>query len=128
MRCVLAITALLLGGSGCGGGEHFTEPRRDAGPAKDAGGPDVCPEIALVIVAPLQTGVGGRGLLHAEAADAGTVVSFDWFGTAGVRVAMGHAADASYTCVTQGHQTLTLQARTTSECKATYQIGIICAK
>ena len=85
-----------------------------------------CPEITLVFVAPLQTAVGDRIDLSAEATDPdGDVVTYRWRGTGGT-VAEPMAPNTTYTCKARGTQTLSIQVSDRRGCTKSEVVTVTC--
>lgn len=83
------------------------------------------PILYRYVVAPLQTSVGGKLSMRAEASDDGGVVSLVWSGTGGeIRDALG--PETSYTCATAGPQQLTLTATNGNGCSSVERISVNC--
>lgn len=94
----------------------------------DGGFVDTCSSPTLVLVAPLQNGIGGTGDLHAVAGNSPGRLFFSWTSTPGSRVKPVSATDAKYVCVAPGRQTVTLTASDGHGCEQFFDVTVLCVK
>jgi hypothetical protein len=120
---VSAVTLLALGACGDTGHDLYFELPHATEKAPTTA-EKACSSVTLVVVTPLQTGIGGTGDLHAQSDTQS--MSFSWTGSRGVRVSNSRWADASFTCIASGSQTLTLRATDPNHCVERYDVDINC--
>ncbi|HEX4474718.1 MAG TPA: hypothetical protein VH142_06555 [Polyangiaceae bacterium] len=94
----------------------------------DGGFVDTCSSPTLVLVAPLQNGIGGTGDLHAVAGNSPGRLFFSWSSTPGSRIKPIDATDAKYVCVAPGRQTLTLTATDDRGCEQFFNVTVLCVE
>lgn len=114
---------------GCTGEEHVFQPAGQELLGIDASF-NLCPRITRVTTAPLQVGVGGYGLLHAEATDfdGNGDLSFAWSAKGIARIVKPTVADTRYECAVAGNDTLTLTVSDADGCSDVYRVAVTCAK
>jgi hypothetical protein len=124
----LASSLIAVAAAGCTGSEYFFTISNGTGVYVEAG-LNMCPRITQVTTAPLEVGVGGYGVLHAEASDVDTdKVAFEWSATEGASITKPSAADTTYVCAAVGVKTLTLTVSDTHGCTDSYRVDVTCAK
>ncbi len=125
-RCGLAVVFIAAGCTSSPSTTTFGVRIVDGG--FDGGFVDTCSSPTLVLVAPLQNGIGGTGDLHAIAGNSPGRLFFSWSSTPGSRVKPVSATDAKYVCVAPGRQTLTLTATDDRGCEQFFNVTVLCVE
>jgi hypothetical protein len=108
------------------GDELFTFPFLHNNPEADGGHANHPPELTVVLVAPLQTGVGSTITLSARARDPdGDLVTYQWTGTGG-KIDQPRAADTIYTCKEKGTHAVAIVVRDSGGLTAVSVVDIVC--
>jgi hypothetical protein len=109
------------------GDELFTFPfLQQNNSGADGGRTNHPPELTVVLVAPLQTGVGSTITLSARARDPdGDLVTYHWTGTGG-EIEQPRAADTTYMCKDKGHHAVAIVVRDSGGLTAVSVIDIDC--
>ena len=104
----------------------FFQPHGGGSPV-DAGPSNRPPELLVVFVAPLQTGVGSSITLSAEAWDPdGDRLTYHWTGTGG-QIKKPHAAETTYVCKEEGTHAVAVVVRDEPGLTAVSVADIVCA-
>jgi len=121
----LLATTLLVA---CGSEEHFhgraPTPRGSATVHLSA--VNVCPEITLMVVAPLQTSVGHTIDLLAQAEDPDGELVLPWWNSSAGTIAEPEASETTYLCDERGERTITFAVLDEGGCEQRLSTPVRC--